>query len=38
MNSMFVAYYNTIRFISFNSDGLPPVAYKERYLSQEIAA
>ena len=31
-------YYNTIRVTSFNRDGLPPVAYREMYLSQGIAA
>ena len=31
-------YYNTIRVTSFNPDGLPPVAYRKMYLSQEIAA
>ena len=31
-------YYNTIRVTSFNPDGLPPVAYREMYLSQQIAA
>ena len=27
-------YYNTIRVTSFNPDGLPPVTYREVYLSQ----
>ena len=31
-------YYNTIRVTSFNPAGLPPVAYREVYLSQSIAA
>lgn len=31
-------YYNTIRVTSFNPDGLPPVVYREMYLSQGIAA
>jgi transposase InsO family protein len=31
-------YYNTVRVTSFNPDGLPPVAYRKMYLSQEIAA
>ena len=31
-------YYNTIRVTSFNPEGLPPVAYREMYLSMGIAA
>lgn len=31
-------YYNTIRVTSFNPAGLPPVAYREVYLSKSIAA
>ena len=31
-------YYNTVRVTSFNPGGLPPVAYREQYLSQKSAA
>ncbi|MBQ8011519.1 MAG: transposase [Oscillospiraceae bacterium] len=31
-------YYNTILVTSFDPDWLPPVAYREMYLSQGIGA